>query len=285
MQPFLSARIIIRNRVYAMKKEQLLKRLESVGLPDMLVAGHKARLKQALVMGAPAVNYARKPYPQTGSIIEGLLSWFRGPTWRTALASSVSVIVLGLVLGVVVYFANPSPAVLAADLVKRDPGIQHKLSWTGEIIIVRVEIRDRMASVVCGRSMGDFIEADVDMDGRTVVNTRRFEGLFIPEISYEAQDSAIKVARSDPGVKAMLDKGAVIGRVFPVFSSIQGITIINGNLVKVTPATTQAVVPVILDGKAWLVQVNLQGEKVERIIEPQSRPSTYFDIFYMLKQT
>jgi hypothetical protein len=268
-----------------MKKEHLLKRLEAVDLPDLMVASHKARLRQSLLQGMPATRDAGKLYLDSRSLFDGLWYWLKGPAWRTALVSTASVIVLGLILGVVVYFASPSPAVVAADVVKRDPTVQQKLSGTGEIIIVRVEIRDRMASVVCGRSMGDFIEADVDMDGHTVVNTRRFEGLFIPEISNEAQDAAIRIARSDPSVKAMLDKGAVIGRVFPIFSSIQSITVVNGNIVKVTPAATQAVVPVTLGDKAWLVQVNVQGEKVERIIEPQSKPSSYYDIYYLLKQT
>jgi hypothetical protein len=270
-----------------MRKEQLLKKLDTIQLPELLVVSHKARLKQALLEGVPAkMQNSRATLDGRGVFsLDGLLSWLKGPAWRTALASSLSLIVIGLILGVAVYFASPSPAAVAADVVKRDPGIQQKLSGKGDIIIVRVEVRDRVASVVCGRSMGDFIEADVDMAGRTVVNTRRFEGLFIPEISTEAQDAAVKIARSDASVKALIDKGGSIGRVFPIFSSIESITIVNGNLVKVTPASTQAVVPVIVGDKAWLVQVNVQTEKVERIIEPQSRPSTYLDIYYMLKQT
>jgi hypothetical protein len=270
-----------------MKKEQLLKRLETVELPELLVVGHKERLKQALMEGVLISQDAGKSVTGGRALFDfsGLVSWLKGPAWHTALASSLSLVVIGLVLATVLYFAGPSPAVVAADVVKRDAGIQQKLSGTGDIIIVRVEVRDRMASVVCGRSMGDFIEADVDVEGRTVVNTRRFEGLFMPEIPREAQDAAVKIAMTDAGVKAMLDRGAVIGRVFPVFSSIQSITIVNGNLVKVTPATTQAAVPVLMGDRAWLVQVNLQNEKIERIIEPQSRQSTYFDIYYMLKQT
>jgi hypothetical protein len=268
-----------------MKKEQLLKRLETVALPDMMVASHRASLKQALMNGPATTRYASKPFRRMDSMVERLLSWLKGPVWRTALASSLSLIVIGSILGMVFYFASPSPAAVAADVVRHDPMIQSKLSGSGDIIIVRVEVREKIASVVCGRSIGDFIEADVDMQGHTVVNTRRFEALFIPEISQEAQDAAIKIARSDQSVKGMLTQGAVIGSVFPVFSSIQSITVVNGNLVKVTPATTQAVVPVMLAGKAWLVQVNLQSEKVERIIEPQSLPSSYFDIFYLLEQT
>ena len=142
-----------------------------------------------------------------------------------------------------------------------------------------------MATVVCGRSMGDFIEADVDIPERSVVNTKRFEGLFIPEVPLEAQDSAVKIAMAEPSVKAMLDKGATIAQVFPIFSSISSVALINGNILKVSPAATQAVVPIIVNDKIWMVQVNLEQNKVERIIEPQSKSSPHLDIYYLFQQT
>ena len=269
-----------------MKKEQLLKRLENVDLPELLVASHKAMLKKALLDGT-STRQVMSQSPSQGLVsrLDGLVSWLRGPVWRTALASSLTLILIGAISGMAVYLASPSPAVIAADIVKKDPGIQQKLSGTGDIIIVRVEVRERMATVVCGRSMGDFIEADVDITGRSVVNTKRFEGLFIPEVPLEAQDSAVKIASSEPSVKAMLDKGGTIGRVFPIFSSISSIAIVNGNILKVSPAATQAVVPIIVNEKVWMVQVNLEQNKVERIIEPQFKLSPHLDIYYLLKQT
>ncbi len=270
-----------------MKKEQLLKKLEHVDLPELLIAGHKAALKRALLEGI-YLQEAVSKFPPEGRVatwFEGFWSWWKGPAWRTALASSAVLVVLGAILGIVFYFASPSPAVIAADIVKNDPGIQQRLSGAGEIIIVRVEVRERMATVVCGRSMGDFIEADVDIPERSVVNTKRFEGLFIPEVPLEAQDSAVKIAMADPSVKAMLDKGATIGKVFPIFSSISSIALINGNILKVSPAATQAVVPIIVSDKVWMVQVNLEQKKVERIIEPQSKSSPRLDIYYLFQQT
>jgi hypothetical protein len=114
--------------------------------------------------------------------------------------------------------------------------------------------------------MGDFIEADVDINVRTVVQTRRYEGLFMPELPLVQQADAIQIASSDSRVKALLDKGAQAGRVFPIFSSISRMSVLNGNILKVTPAASQAVVPVHLDGKTWLVQVDLEA-KTERIID------------------
>jgi hypothetical protein len=270
-----------------MKKERLLKQLENVKVPELVIAGHKAMLKSVLMEGSQLKEYSRKVNSgrNIGSIFRTFKDWLTGPVWRPALASALTLVLIGAILGVVFYIAAPSPAVLAADIVKKDPGIQQRLSGTGEIIIVKVEIRDKIASVVCGRSMGDFIEADVDMDGHSVVHTRRFEALFIPEISMEAQDSAILIARQEPGAKAMLDKGATIGRVFPVFSAISNITIENGNLVKVTPEASQAIVPIYLDGKARLVQVNLESKTIEKVIEPQSGSSFYLDMYYIFQQS
>ena len=268
-----------------MKKEQLLRKLENVELPELLVVSHKERLKKALLEGTVSYTSANEASPASriGSWLEEVFSWLKGPSWRIALASSLALIMIGVVLGATIYLASPSPAVLAADIVKKDPGIQQKLSGVGEIVIVRVEIREKIATVVCGRSMGDFIEADVDIPGRVIVSTKRFEGLFIPEVPLEAQDSAVKIACTDPSVKSMIDKGATIGRIFPVFSSINNIAIVNGNILKVTPATTQAVVPVILNNKVWMVQVNLEQHKVEKIIEPQSIVSPRYYVYYLLK--
>lgn len=268
-----------------MKKEQLLRKLENVELPDLVVESHKAKLRQVLLQGTPGKHRYLPSARGKAPWYEGIISWLKGPLWRPALASSLALILVGAVLGASLYLSSPSPAVLAADIVKKDPGIQQKLSGSGEIIIVRVEVRENMANVVCGRSVGDFIEADVDISGRAVVGTRRFEGLYIPEIPLEAQDNAVKIVRTDPAIRDKLDRGATIGRIFPVFSSISSISIINGSILKISPATTQAVVPVILDGKAWMVQVNLEHEKVEKIIEPQSRPSHYYDIYYFIKTT
>jgi hypothetical protein len=265
-----------------MKKEQLLRRLEHVDLPEILVQGHKDRLRMVLLNHHSEV-YLKKTMREGSSSkwLERAKDWLGGTRWRMALASTLSLAVIGTLLAVFSYLSVPAPAVLAADIVKRDPGIQQKLSGTGDIIIVRVEIRDHMASVVCGRSVGDFIEADVDMEGRSVVTTRRYEGLFIPEISLENQNSAARIAMKDSNVKAMLDKGGTVGKIFPIYSSISNITITSGNLIKVTPAAAQAVVPVYLDTKVWLVQVNLETDRIEKIIEPQS---SYYDIYYLFKQ-
>jgi NAD-dependent SIR2 family protein deacetylase len=77
-----------------------------------------------------------------------------------------------------------------------------------------------------------------------------------------------------------MDRGGSVGRVYPIFSSVSNMSIIGGSIIKVTPAASQAIVPLQLDGKTWLVQVNLEEKRTERIIEPEVGSSYYYEIFY-----
>jgi len=276
--------IFIRAKGTKMKKEMLIRRLENVEIPELLIAGHRGKLKSVLMEGTAGIRQplkaARQADRYTGAIIKAL-DWLRAPAWRAAAASGLALFVVAAVLAAVFYIVGPSPAVIAADVVKKDLAIQQRLTGSGEIIIVRVDVRDGMASVICCRGMGDFIEADVDISVRTVVQTRRYEGLFMPELPQEEQAKAIQIASSDARVKSLMDKGGRTGRVFPIFSSISRMSVVNGNILKVTPAASQAVVPVLLDGKTWLVQVDLTEMKTERIIEQQSNSPGLFEIYYL----
>jgi len=264
-----------------MKKEALIRNLEKAGPPELLIAGHRDVLKKVLLEGACDVSAATgrqvTGYPR--NIFSDVLDWLRAPAWRMAAASGLALFIVAAVLSLSFYLAAPAPSVIAADLVKNDPGIQQRLNGTGEIIIIRVDVRDGMASVVCGRCMGDFIEADVDMNVKAVVSTRRYEGLFMPELAQNTREQAVNIAVSDPRVKGIMDRGGSVGRVFPIFSSVSNMSVIGGSIIKVTPAASQAVVPLQQNGKTWLVQVNLGDNLVERIIEPQSGNTYYYEIF------
>jgi hypothetical protein len=254
-----------------MKKDDLIRKLERARMPEINIAGHRAGLKQALLtMPAHEAMCAKSQPP--GNILqglEGLWSWLREPVWKAGLASALSVFLVAAVLAVVFYVVSPSPAVVAADVVKKDPVIQQSLSGTGEIYIVRVIVKETTASVVCGRGIGDFMEAEVDVNHRVVLSTKRFEGLFMQELPLAAQDDAVKIAWTDPRVREMLDRGGKVGKVFPVFTGISRISMTEGNVIKVTPTSAQAVVPVTLEGRTLLVQVNLDERKAERVIESQ----------------
>jgi len=265
-----------------MKKETLIRKLEKAELPEMLIAGHMDRLRKVLLEGSYAGSFAAgKPAAASpGDIFNGLLDWLRAPAWRMAATGGLALFIVAAVLSLSLYLAAPAPSAIAADVVKNDPGIRQRLNGTGEIIIIRVDVRDGMASVICGRCMGDFIEADVDINVKAVVSTRRYEGLFMPELAPNMREQAVNIALSDPRVKSITDRGASVGRVFPIFSSISNMDVVGGSIVKVTPAASQAIVPLQLDGKTWLVQVNLGENRTERVIEPQAGNTFYYEIFY-----
>ena len=275
---------MIRAQGTKMKKQTPIWRLENVQIPELLIAGHREKLKSVLMEGTVCMRQPLKAAVRADDFIGTVrkaFDWLRAPAWRAAAASGLALFVVAAVLASVFYIVSPSPSVIAADVVKNDPAIQQRLTGSGEIIIVRVDIRDGMASVVCCRGMGDFIEADVDINVRTVVQTRRYEGLFMPELPPEDQAKAIQIASSDPRVKVLMDKGGRTGRVFPIFSSISRMSVVNGNILKVTPAASQAVVPVLLDGKTWLVQVDLEEMKIDRVIEQQSNSQGLFEMYYL----
>ena len=253
-----------------MNKEDLVKKLEQAKLPELEVVGHRCRLRQMLIEGAVIVRgrdnvqVIKRPSDRLS-----WWAWLKGPAWRPAVASAVSLFIMAAIIAGVFYLATPSPAAIATDVVRKDPSIQQKLSGSGEIIVVRVEVMSNVARVVCGRGMGDFIEADVDITGRTVLTTRRFEGLFLAELAPEARSNALNIALLDDRIKPLISKGATVGNVFPVFSDISRITISDGHLIKITPSSYHAIVPIYLSDKVWLVEVNLDEKKIDRIIEPQ----------------
>ena len=275
---------MIRAQDTRMKKQTPIQRLENVEIPELLIVGHREKLKSVLMERTAGMRQPLRVAVQADDFISTIrkaFDWLRAPAWRAAAASGLALFVVAIVLAAVFYVAGPSPSVIAADVVKNDPDIQQRLTGSGEIIIVRVDIRDGMASVVCCRGMGDFIEADVDINVKTVVQTRRYEGLFMPELPPEEQAKAIQIASSDQRVKDLMDKGGRTGRVFPIFSSISRMSVVNGNILKVTPAASQAVVPVLLGGETWLVQVDLEEMKIDRVIEQQSNSQSLFEMYYL----
>ncbi|MBN1691710.1 MAG: hypothetical protein JW901_11910 [Dehalococcoidia bacterium] len=264
-----------------MKREALIRMLESTDLPDLMVAGHKSSLRKALLGGACTEALAAAgSRTSPGNIFQGWLDWLRAPAWRMAAASGLALFIVAAVLSLSIYLADPSPSAVAADVVKRDPGIQQRLNGSGEIIIMRVDIRDGMASVICGRCMGDLIEADVDINVKTVVSARRYEGLFMPELEQEARERAVEIATADERVKSIMDRGGNVDRVFPIFSSVSNMSIMGGSVLKVTPAAAQAIVSVQLDAKTWLALVDLEEGRIERITEPEAGNTYYYEIFY-----
>ena len=163
---------------------------------------------------------------------------------------------------------NTSPVTLASNIVRKDADIHQALGGDGEITILKVDIANGTARVLCGRGMGDLVEADVDLNTKMVTRFQRLQGLFVPELTDLAQANAINIALMDPQLQEVLNRGGEIVRVFPSFSSMSAVTVIDDKIVRIQPDSSLAVVEVELGGKSWFAHINLDDGKAEEIIEP-----------------
>ena len=153
--------IFIRAQGTKMKKQTPIRKLENVEIPELLIVSHREKLKAVLIEGTVGMRRPGKAALPSGDFmgtIRKALDWLRAPAWRAAAASGLALFVVAGVLAAVFYIASPSPAVIAADVVKKDLAIQQRLTGTGEIIIVRVDVRDGMASVVCAAAWGTLLK-------------------------------------------------------------------------------------------------------------------------------
>lgn len=251
-----------------MGEEELIKKLENVELPDIELQGHQRRLGMALLESRyfkeqPKVAiFSQTKSKMKGGIdmLKGLISW--RPVWKPALVSALAI---ALIVGSALFvpsLVGPSPEVLAAEIAQNSPEVQ-KLLGDDLIVIKKVQLVDGVGHVVCEASVGTFALVDVDLEKKEVVKVEKIK---MPELTEEEKEKAIEIAKADPKVQELLDKGASIDKVFPLFGII-ALSEENGEM-KVEAYVTMAVA-LVLDDEKWIVHVNLDEGKVERILEPR----------------
>ncbi len=256
-----------------MDNDELVKKLESLDVPDIPVESHRKKLREALLMAVAVKGLQRKAtfWDNAISRLNSLSRRFARPAWKFASASLAAVlIILSVLLGFRIT-GNVSPTVLASSIALSSPELPGLLDGNGEIRVLNVNVTGRTARVICGRDIGSIVEADVDLSTRKVTRTQRLEGFFMPELTGPLKADAINIAMTDPRVKQMVSEGGSVRKVLPSLSSLAGVSMLNDNMLKLIPTPGTAVVQVELNGKSWLIQTNLNGRTVERIIEPQLR--------------
>lgn len=252
-----------------MNEEELIKELKSIDLPKIEIQSHRRRLRMALLNSeyfkeeqrVGIFNQAKSKLKEGVETVKGLLSW--RPVWKPALVSALAIaLIVGSALFVPSLF-GPSPEVLAAEIAQNSPEVQELLGddW---VTVRKVQLVDGVGHVVCEASIGTFALADVDLEKKEVTKVERIK---MPELTEEEKDKAIEIAKADPAVQELLDKGASIDKVFPMFGMIS-ISEKNGEM-KIETSVTVAVA-VTLDDVKWIVHVDLDEGKVERILEPGS---------------
>jgi hypothetical protein len=149
----------------------------------------------------------------------------------------------------------------AADLARSDPQVAAILR--GDIAVVTVTgVVSDVATVVVQDSHGQAVTVTVDLRSRIV--TEVHQG---PQLSDALTAAALAVVRADPRTGGLLERGATLGRMVPIFVTGEAIDPTTG-LTKES-SETWAQVPLELDGQEWMAYVNLPAARIDQLLDPQ----------------
>jgi len=245
-----------------MKEEELIRKLENVELPDIKLQSHQRRLRMALLdagylkrqRGVTILELVKsKTKGVKDTMIRGLVS--RQPVWKTAV---VSILALTLVIGLSLTIPSLSTeSAYAADIVKNSPKVQSALG-DGEVEVVKVIVVDGKATVIAKGEKG-VVTAHVDLKTKDVTKVVK-----ITELTAEGKQEAIDIAKADPRVKELLDMGAMISKVSPMFS-FGMMNVETGEIEEIS----ETFVKVVIEGveKNYIAYVVLTEGKVVKLIE------------------
>jgi len=274
-----------------MKEEELIKKLEKAELPLIELESHRRRLRVAVLNADQLLN--EQPRVTTlalakskvsrgmDTIRRGLVS--RQPVWKTSLVCILTVaLIAGLAIALPLLIGQ-SPEALAASIVRNSPEVWAALVvkpvevgqvevHSVAVALVRVELieedGDNVRVLVRGE-WGRYVVADVNLGAKEVTRVYKF-----PEFSDEEKARAIEIARADPKVQELLDKGGTIYKVIPLaigdadgaisfkLDDEEGeITVENG---RILPAEV-----IVEDNQTWLVFVDIDEGEVVRILDPE----------------
>ncbi|MBA7616467.1 hypothetical protein ES703_23763 [subsurface metagenome] len=191
-------------------------------------------------------------------VIRGLV--LRQPVWKTAVIGVLAVaLIAGLGLGTLLLPGQSSEA-LAAEIAKNDPQVRLALSG-GEVEVVKVvRIVDDEGTVICEGTMGQLVIAEVDLKNEVVT-----EVIFMPELTEAEIEEAVNIARNDPEVQQLLDQGATIGNVSPMYSFVMRVNLETGEIEEFSGSLVR--VEIELGENIWVAQVDLDEGKVVRLAE------------------
>ena len=250
-----------------MKEEKLIKKLENIELPDIELQSHQRRLRMALLStgylqrqrGVTILELVKsKAKGGVDIMIRGLVS--RQPVWKTAIAS---VLAIALIIGGTIALpglTGQSAEALAAEIAENSPQVQAALG-DGEVKVVKViKIVDGKGTVICEGTMGRLVTAEVDLKTKEVT-----EVVTMPELTAADNQEAIDIAKADPRVKELLDMGAMIGKVSPMYSWGCRMNAETGELEEFSETLVRVEIEWV--EKNYVAHVDLTEGKVVRLIE------------------
>ena len=250
-----------------MNKEELIKKLQSTELPKIELQSHRRRLRLAL-LNADYPERQRKV-----SILDLTKSKIRGgiermlkglgsprPVWKTALVTTLAIVLaFGLAIGLPSLIGQ-SPKVLATEIAENSPDVIAALGGD-EVQTVRVlDVKDSMATVIVEGKMGGIVNALVDL--HTKIVTQAVSG---PQLTNEEKEQALDIVNADSRVRELLDKGAVIDLVLPMYVTFSGVNQETGEIEEITQ--TWAQMWINLGNRQWGVQVDLILDRVVNVTD------------------
>jgi hypothetical protein len=277
-----------------MKEEELIKKLEKVELPRTELESHRQRLRMAVLNAGHLLN--EQPRVATLALVKaevsrgmdmirrGLVS--RQPVWKTSLVYILTVaLIAGLAIALPLLIGQ-SPEELAASIVRKSPEVWAALAVkpieAGQVevpsvagALVRVELIEEdgdNATVLVRGEWGRYVIADVNLGAKEVTRVYTFA-----EFSDEEKARAIEIARADPKVQELLDKGGKIDNVislaigdadgaisFKLDDEEGEITVENVESGRILPTAV-----IVVDNQTWLVFVDIDEGEVVRILNPK----------------
>jgi len=245
-----------------MKKEELIKKLQSTELPKIELQSHRRRLRIALLdadyperQREVAVLDLTKSKVRGGieRMLKGLVS--PRPVWKTALVTTLAIaLIVGLAIGLPSLMGQ-SPEVLAAEIAQNSPEVVAALGGDEVETVKVLNIQDNMATVIVEGKIGGIVNALVDL--HTKIVTQAVGG---PQLTEEEKEKALNIVTADPRVQELLDRGAVIDLVLPMYVTFSRVNQETGETEEVTE--TWAQMWINLGNRQWGVQVDLIRGKV-----------------------
>jgi len=250
-----------------MNEEELIKKLRSAELPKIELQSHRRQLRIALLNA----DYSERQREVTkldltkSKVRGGIEKMMKGlvspqPVWKTALVTTLAVVLaFGLAIGLPPLIGQ-SPELLAGEIAQNSPDVMAALGGD-EVETVRIlNIEDNMATVIVEGSMGGIVNAVVDL--YTKVVTQAVVG---PQLTDEEKEKALDIAAADPTVEELLDRGAVIDLVLPMYVTFSKVDQETGEIEEVTE--TWAQMWMNLGNRQWGVQVDLIRGKVVTVTD------------------
>ena len=177
------------------------------------------------------------------------------PVWKTALVTTlVIVLAVGLTIGLPSLIGQ-SPEVVAAEIAQNSPDVIAALGGDEVETVTVLNIEDNMATVIVEGKMGGIVNALVDL--HTKIVTQAVSG---PQLTDEEKEKALDIVNADSKVRELLDKGAVIDLVLPMYVTFSRVNQETGKIEEITE--TWAQMWINLGNTQWGVQVDLIRGKV-----------------------